>query len=118
MDVMDSLDQNASKYANKSANKNSSDKQSHLPHIFDIFSRKKVRTQDKQNKLKDKPANSLSTSKSFFFGGRAASGVYVNEDTAMRNTAVYSCIRVISETIAGLPLNLYEYESDGRKLAQ
>jgi len=94
-----------------STNQDTSDKQSRL---FGIFPRKKVKTQENPQA---KPTNSLSTSKSFYFGGRAASGVYVSEDTAMRNAAVYACVRVISETIAGLPLNIYEYDGDGRKLA-
>jgi len=35
----------------------------------------------------------------------------------MRTAAVYSCVRVISEAIASLPLNIYEYDGDGRRLA-
>jgi len=74
-----------------------------------IFSRKKT-------EAKEKPTNTLSTAKSFFWG-RATSGVSVNEDTALRTAAVYSCVRVISEAIASLPLNIYEYDGDGRRLA-
>ena len=80
-----------------------------------IFSRKNTKS-DENTKAKEPPKNFLSTSKSFFFGGSTA-GVYVNEDTALRTAAVYSCVRVISEAIASLPLNIYEYDGDGRKLA-
>lgn len=41
-------------------------------------------------------------------GGRASvSGVTVNENTALRLAAVHACIRVLSETVASLPLILY-----------
>lgn len=33
----------------------------------------------------------------------------------MQTTAVYACVRVLSEAIAGLPLNLYRYTPDGGK---
>ena len=33
----------------------------------------------------------------------------------MQMTAVYSCIRILSEAIAGLPLFVYQYGSDGSK---
>lgn len=50
----------------------------------------------------------------FFFGGTQA-GKTVNERTAMQQTAVYTCIRILSESIAGLPLHLYRYTKDGGK---
>ena len=30
-------------------------------------------------------------------------------------TAVYACVRILSEAVAGLPLNLYKYNSNGSK---
>ena len=39
---------------------------------------------------------------SFFFGS-STSGKPVNERTAMQMTAVYACVRILSEAIAGLP---------------
>ena len=30
-------------------------------------------------------------------------------------TAVYSCVRILAEAVAGLPLNLYRYAEDGGK---
>ena len=33
----------------------------------------------------------------------------------MQMTAVYSCVRILSEAIAGLPLLLYRYTEDGGK---
>ena len=64
---------------------------------------------------RDKPQNSLNSSRySFFFGG-TTSGKPVNENTAMQMTAVYSCVRILSETLAGLPLHIYRYSEDGKE---
>jgi len=64
---------------------------------------------------RDKPKNYLSSSfYSFFFGG-TSSGKPVNETTAMQMTAVYSCVRILSEAVAGLPLNIYCYNDSGGK---
>jgi len=64
---------------------------------------------------RDKPQNRLPSSEySFFFGG-TPSGKAVNERTAMQTTAVYACVRILAEAIAGLPLQLYRYKPDGGK---
>ena len=64
---------------------------------------------------RDKPKDSLNGGRySFFFGG-TSSGKPVNETTAMQMTAVYSCVRILSETVAGLPLNVYRYNDSGGK---
>lgn len=64
-------------------------------------------------KARDKPKN-LGGSTSFLWGG-SSSGKVVNERTAMQMTAVYSCVRILSEAIAGLPLFVYKYGDDGSK---
>ena len=53
---------------------------------------------------------------SFFFGG-TASGKTVNERTAMQTTAVYACVRILAETIASLPLNIYRSTDNGKEKA-
>ena len=63
---------------------------------------------------RDKPKNYLSTAFTFLFGP-TSSGNVVTERTAMQTTAVYACVRVLSEAIAGLPLNMYRYTPDGGK---
>ncbi|RHT58654.1 phage portal protein [Clostridium sp. AM29-11AC] len=64
---------------------------------------------------RDKPQDRTSGSAySFFFGGSAA-GKRVNERSAMQMTAVYSCVRILAEAVAGLPLHLYRYKEDGSK---
>ena len=63
---------------------------------------------------RDKPKNSLGSAFSFLFGG-TTSGKMVNEHTALQTTAVYACVRILAETIAGLPLHVYQYRMDGSK---
>ena len=69
----------------------------------------------KNNRSRDNPKNGLSGSQySFFFGG-TSSGKPVNERSSMQMTAVYACVRILSEAIAGLPLHLYRYTDSGGK---
>ena len=63
---------------------------------------------------RDKPKNSLGSAFSFLFGG-TTSGKTVNEHTALQTTAVYACVRILAETVAGLPLHVYQYRLDGSK---
>nr|DAM79188.1 MAG TPA: Portal [Caudoviricetes sp.] len=51
---------------------------------------------------------------SFYMGG-SSSGKAVTERSAMQMTAVYSCVRILSEAVAGLPLHLYKYMDSGGK---
>lgn len=44
-----------------------------------------------------------------------ASGQYVTPDTAMQVSAVYACVRLISESLASLPLFLYRRGKNGGK---
>ena len=58
---------------------------------------------------RDKPQNRTTGSAySFFFGGSSA-GKRVNERSAMQMTAVYSCVRILAEAVAGLSLHLHFY---------
>lgn len=50
----------------------------------------------------------------FYMGGSTA-GKAVTERSAMQMTAVYSCVRILAEAVAGLPLHFYEYKEDGSK---
>lgn len=47
-----------------------------------------------------------------FVFGRADSGERVDEKTAMQIATVYACVRLLAETVAGLPLHLYRYTDD------
>ena len=64
---------------------------------------------------RDKPQNRTSGSTYTFFTGGSSSGKMVNERSAMQMTAVYACVRILSEAIAGLPLHMYRHREDGGK---
>ena len=64
---------------------------------------------------RDKPKNSTTGSAYRFYMGGSTAGKDVTERSAMQMTAVYSCVRVLSEAVAGLPLHVYKYRSDGGK---
>ncbi|MGN1110072.1 MAG: phage portal protein [Oscillospiraceae bacterium] len=64
---------------------------------------------------RDKPKNSTAGSAYRFFTGGSTAGKIVTERSAMQMTAVYSCVRVLSEAVAGLPLHLYKYNQNGGK---
>lgn len=63
---------------------------------------------------RDNPKNRVDGGWSFLFGG-TTSGKTVNERTAMQSAAVYACVRILAEAIAGLPLHIYRYRADGGK---
>jgi HK97 family phage portal protein len=46
---------------------------------------------------------------------KSKSGATVNEQSSMTLSAVYAAVRVISETVASLPLYVYEREGQGRR---
>ena len=64
---------------------------------------------------RDKPQNRTAGSTYSFFLGGTTSGKAVTERSAMQMTAVYSCVRILSEAVAGLPLHLYRYNDSGGK---
>lgn len=66
------------------------------------------------NKASPKTKNTLSSTMSFLFGSSMA-GQTVTERTAMQNTAVYACVRVLAEGLAELPLHVYQFTDDGGK---
>ena len=66
-------------------------------------------------KSRDHPTNSTVGSRYAFYMGGSSSGKLVTERSAMQMTAVYACVRILSEAIAGLPLHLYHYKDDGGK---
>ena len=64
---------------------------------------------------RDKPQDRTAGSTYAFLMGGSTSGKNVNERSAMQMTAVYACVRILSEAIAGLPLHMYRYREDGGK---
>jgi phage portal protein BeeE len=52
----------------------------------------------------------------WFAGGKATdSGEVINDASALRISAVFSCIRVLSEAVASLPLRLLRVTDKGRE---
>lgn len=64
---------------------------------------------------RDAPRDATAGSSYRFSFGGSSSGKAVTERSAMQMTAVYSCVRILAEAIAGLPLHLYRYGEDGSK---
>ncbi len=53
----------------------------------------------------------------FTFGG-AANKTAVTTESSMTFSAVFACVRIISESIASLPVRVYKLESDGDKIQE
>jgi len=66
---------------------------------------------------RDKPQDRLDSGFGrFLFGfGGTSSGKAVTERTAMQTTAVFACVKVISEAVASLPLHVFEEKDNGDK---
>ena len=56
--------------------------------------------------------SSVSSAPTFYFGSSAA-GKSVTASTAIQMSTVYACVRVIAETIASLPLHVYQNQGEG-----
>ncbi|GFM48972.1 phage portal protein [Pseudomonas cichorii] len=52
---------------------------------------------------------------SAFNGAHSSSGKSVTVDKAMRLSTVWACVRIISTSVAGLPLSIYERKKDGSR---
>ena len=48
------------------------------------------------------------------FGTTSSSGIKISRDTALKVAAVYSCVKIISNQIAQLPLSVYKRTEKGR----
>lgn len=75
--------------------------------LFDFFSRFRASSSDR------------SPWGDFWFepvGMRSGTGLRVSADSAMRLTAVYACVRILSETMASLPFVLYRTDASGGKV--
>ena len=70
-----------------------------------------ARARDKPN-----PQNAVSSAPSFGFGS-SVSGKSVTASTAIQMSTVYACVRVIAETIASLPIHVYEHTDSGNRKA-
>lgn len=60
-----------------------------------------------------KVEDSVRDSGQTFVFGKADSGETVNEKSTMQIATVYACVRLLAESVAGLPLHLYRYSDSG-----
>ena len=67
-------------------------------------------------RARDKPKDMVSAAPTVFFG-TAESGKTVTPETAIKLSTVYACVRVIAETVASLPLNVFERTKEGNERA-
>lgn len=70
---------------------------------------------DRIFKTRDRPMDYKQFGGGYFYMGNSWAGKPVNERSAMQMTAVYACVRVLSEAVACLPLHLYRYTANGGK---
>lgn len=75
----------------------------HIPFLSKLF------------QTRDKPKDYYIGTDFRYLFGPSTSGKNVNEFTAMQTTAVYACVRILSETLAALPLQLYRYTPGGKE---
>ena len=73
------------------------------------------RARDKPGR-RQTPQDAVSAAPTFSFGS-SMSGKSVTPSSAIQVSAVYACVRVIAETIASLPLHVYESTAAGSRKA-
>ena len=66
---------------------------------------------------RDKPQNSFWFRQLPFLFGTSDSGKFVDDVTAMSNSVVLACVKVLSESVASLPLHFYRYTKNGKERA-
>ena len=68
-------------------------------------------------KSRDKPQDSYDSPSYNYFFGNSSAGEIVNDRTSIQHVTVLACIRVLSEAVAQLPLNVYKYTAEGKERA-
>jgi HK97 family phage portal protein len=68
-----------------------------------------------QAKAKELLLKDLKIEDVFPRGQPSFSGEHVTQENAMRATAVYACVRILAESVAGLPLHVYRRKENGGK---
>lgn len=73
------------------------------------------------NKIAARPQAAITESselaKVILAGGASSTGMVVTQETAMRISAVYACVRVLAESLAQLPLIYYERSGNRKERA-
>jgi len=76
-------------------------------------------TRHKTEKRSDYPQSSISTLVKWLTEGlwgtnKSLSGELVDQDTALKFSAVFSCVRVLGETMASIPKHVYRTDGDNK----
>jgi HK97 family phage portal protein len=72
----------------------------------------------RSEKRSEYPESSVGAFVKWIFSGgntKTKSGVTVDQETALKFSVVFSCFRILGETIGSLPLNIYRINTDGSK---
>lgn len=70
-----------------------------------------------RSRSRDRPTNSATPGAGWsFFWGRSTSGKKVTPQTSMQLSAVYSCVQILADGVACLPLHLYHYDTNGNRV--
>lgn len=77
-------------------------------------------TRQKGERRTDYPQSSISNfikwlTEGFWGGSKALSGEQVDQETALKFSAVYACVKVLTETMASIPKHVFELK-DGNRL--
>src|SRR6266540_6141858 len=67
---------------------------------------------------RNSPVTPIDTPEQWFMnmlGDTSNSGIVVTDDLAMTLSTVWSCVRVLGETLAMLPLNVYTRDASGNR---
>ena len=67
-------------------------------------------------KSRDKPKDEYRWSGSPFLFGSSLGGKAVNTTTALQLSAVFACVKILAESVACLPLHVYETDAKGNKV--
>lgn len=81
--------------------------------IFSLFRKKPAPEPEKENRGIPITQSDLGIS---VFGRMSEAGPAVNPDTALQLSTVYRAVRILSESIASLPLHVKEVQPDGSKV--
>jgi len=88
----------------------------------EIFSKRTINVGEEKRALDNIPQSNLQDPANFLlnaFGYQTSSNVLVNETTALTLSAVWACIRVLAETHAMLPLNVFTIDAGkSREMAE
>ena len=85
-----------------------------------IFNRTKSRSRDAPKERRGLPKNLEDFIRAVDLegGDDSSAGVSVSEESAMRTSAVYACVKILAETVASLPLHLYKKNGDKKVKAE